>query len=62
MAESIEKAFQDRQESMIPMGAPKKSYHKPKIEWEKKMEPIAHALTCALEAGWGEPCGSSPAT
>ena len=38
----------------------KKPYQKPGIDWEQKMEPITHALTCALVGGEGEPCDSSP--
>ena len=38
----------------------KKPYQKPGIDWEQKMEPITHALTCALQSGEGVLCDSSP--
>jgi hypothetical protein len=38
----------------------KRAYQKPKIDWEKKMEPSVHAATCALESGHGPLCDASP--
>ena len=60
MSESAEKVPQDKEQSVYAGTAPKKPYQKPKIDWEKKMEPITHALTCALEGGTGFPCDTAP--
>jgi len=38
----------------------KKPYQKPGIDWEQKMEPITHALTCAFQPAQSELCDSSP--
>lgn len=37
----------------------KKPYQKPEITWEEKIEPVTHAVTCAVDPLGGPQCGSS---
>ncbi len=38
----------------------KRPYQKPGIDWEQKMEPITHAITCVHTEAEGLPCIASP--
>ncbi len=60
MLDPVEKTPHEKDHPRVRESVSKKPYQQPQIEWEKRMEPIVHAVTCALEGGQGPLCDASP--